>query len=424
MCLAPAKDLRYNSPMSGLSDRESRIIASLRARQNDMVDTVIAWSAVNSGSRNLAGLAEMRDLIRERLAPLGESISICPPDQVTSYDTTGSQVPLPHGDNLHVRKRPDANRRILFTGHMDTVFAADHPFQTSRRIDEGTLNGPGVADMKGGIILFIEALAALEEAGALDAIGWDIVINADEEVSSAGSRSLLREVAQTVQVGFTFEPSLTPEGLFAGARKGSGNFTARIAGRAAHAGRDPLSGRNAVIAASDLALRLNGLAGTALSVNVARLQGGGANNVVPDLALLWWNMRPVDREAQDRAERAIADIQAAICAEHEVGIEIIGNFGRPPKPMDPRTEALFSFVRDTGRDLDLTLGWHDTGGVCDGNNIAAEGVAVIDTMGVRGGAIHTPQEFLILDSLSERASLTALALMRLAEGRLDERIGW
>ncbi|HEX7854344.1 MAG TPA: hydrolase [Sphingobium sp.] len=410
--------------MTGLSTREARIVTHLRTRQRDMVQAVTSWSSINSGSRNLAGLAVMRNLIVERLMPLEGSIAVHQPDPVTSFDATGAELPLAHGSNIHVCKRPGAPRRVLLTGHMDTVFAADHAFQTPRMVDDATLVGPGVADMKGGILVLLEALMALEEAGAISDIGWDIVINADEEVSSAGSRSLLKNVARTAQVGLTFEPSLTPEGLLAGARKGSGNFIARITGRAAHAGRDPLSGRNAVVAASDLAIRLQTLASPTLSVNVARLQGGGENNVVPDLALLWWNMRPLDIAAQHQAEQAMTGIRAAIAAEHEVGVEMTGGFARPPKPMDPRTEALFAFVRDTGHDLGLALGWQDTGGVCDGNNIAAEGVAVIDTMGVRGGAIHTDREFLILDSLSERASLTALTLMRLAEGQLDERIGW
>jgi len=412
--------------MPDLSEREARIVAGIQSRQADMVETVIAWGGINTGSRNLAGLAILRDILAERLSPLGGTLEIRAPDPVMAFDANGIETEMAHGHNIHVRKRPEAARRILLTGHMDTVFAADHPFQTCRMIERNVVNGPGVADMKGGIAILIEALAALESASAIETLGWDIVINADEEVSSAGSLSLIREAARNCRIGLTFEPSLTPDGLLAGARKGSGNFAAKITGTAAHAGRDPRAGRNAVVAASNLALRLNALAEhiPGLSVNIARMQGGGPNNIVPDLAMLWWNMRPVDADAQLRTQDRIDSIRAAVEREHEVDIKIMGTFARPPKPLDDRHRALFGFVRDTGRDLGLSLDWQDTGGVCDGNNIAAEGVAVIDTLGARGGAIHTDQEYVMLDSLSERASLAAIVMLRLAEGRLDGRMDW
>lgn len=412
--------------MPGISEREARIVAGIQSRQADMVETVIAWGSINTGSRNLAGLANMRDILVERLSPLGGTVDVRAPDPVIGFDAHGVEVEMAHGHNIHVRKRPDAHRRILLTGHIDTVFAADHPFQTCHMIERNILNGPGVADMKGGIAILIEALAALEAAGAIETLGWDIVINADEEVSSAGSLSLIREAARNCQIGLTFEPSLTPDGLLAGGRKGSGNFVAKVTGTAAHAGRDPGAGRNAVVAASHLALRLNALAQyiPGLSVNIARIEGGGPNNIVPDLAMLWWNMRPDDADAQLRTQDRIDSIRAAVEREHEVAITIMGTFARPPKPLDDRHRALFGFVRDIGRDLGLNLDWRNTGGVCDGNNIAAEGVTVIDTLGARGGGIHTDQEYLLLDSLSERASLAAIVMLRLAEGRFDQGMVW
>jgi glutamate carboxypeptidase len=99
-----------------------------------------------------------------------------------------------------------------------------------------------------------------------------------------------------------------------------------------------------------------------------------------------------------------------------VKIELHGGFGRPPKPLTPQAEALFELVRQAGADLGQHIGWQPSGGVCDGNNIAACGVPVVDTMGVRGGKIHSMEEFLIVDSLAERAALSALTILRLAEG--------
>jgi glutamate carboxypeptidase len=97
-------------------------------------------------------------------------------------------------------------------------------------------------------------------------------------------------------------------------------------------------------------------------------------------------------------------------------MRVHGGWGRPPKPLDPRAERLFELVRSCGAALGQAIGWRDSGGVCDGNNIAACGIPVVDTMGVRGGAIHSSDEYLIVDSLAERAQLSALTLLRLAGG--------
>jgi len=390
-----------------------------------MVATLTEWAEINSGSRNLDGLATMRARIAGRLEPLADTVTTHAADSVTTLDDTGAEIAVPHGANLLARKRPDRNRRLILTGHMDTVFPADHPFQQCRRIDANTLGGPGTADMKGGLLVMIEALAALEAAGAIDNIGWDVVVNADEEVGSLGSGSLLRKTARRCQIGLTFEPAVTPEGRLASARRGSGNFVATLTGRAAHAGRNPQDGRNAVVAAADLAVRLDGLKHIipGLSVNVARVSGGGANNVVPDAAALSWNMRPLDAEAQQRAEQAMATALDDVRRAHEVAIRLAGGFARPPKPFDARHALLFGLVRDAGADLGLAIDWQPSGGVCDGNNIAAENVVVVDTMGVRGGAIHTDREYVLLDSLSERAALAAITILRIAQGRLDGIIG-
>jgi len=407
--------------MVGLSTLESQIVTSLQDRQTAMVAEVVDWANVNSGSRNMAGLAAMREIVAARLAPLADVLEVREPDPVTTLADDGRTVDVPHGANLLARKRPHAARRIILTGHMDTVFAPDHPFQTCRMLDPATLNGPGTADMKGGLIVMIEALAALEATGAIDDLGWDVVVNADEEVASLGSAGLLREVARQCQIGMTFEPSATPEGRLASARRGSGNFIASIAGRPAHAGRNPEDGRNAIIAAADLALRLDGLKQRipGLSINVARVSGGGANNVVPDRAALNWNMRPQDLAGQQQAEDAITAIVAEIERVHDVALRLSGGFARPPKPFDAPHRALFGLVRETGADLGLPIDWAPSGGVCDGNNIAAQNVIVVDTMGVRGGAIHTPDEFLLVESMSERAALAAVTIARIAGGRLD-----
>jgi glutamate carboxypeptidase len=136
---------------------------------------------------------------------------------------------------------------------------------------------------------------------------------------------------------------------------------------------------------------------------------------VPDFALLRVNFRPATQDEIVRARALIDAAIAAVAAEHEVRIALHGSFNRPPKPIDPGAARLLDLVKAAGTDLGLTIGWRATGGVCDGNNIAACGVPVVDTMGARGGAIHSPDEFLIVDSLAERAALSAVTILRIAE---------
>jgi glutamate carboxypeptidase len=297
---------------------------------------------------------------------------------------------------------------------MDTVYPVEHPFQKGRWLDSDTLNAPGAADMKGGIAVMLAALKAVERSRGSDRIGYEVVINSDEEVGSLASAPLLAQAARGKRAALTYEPAALPDGTLAGARPGSGNFSFTVRGKSAHAGRNPEDGRNAVIAAADLALRLKALVRPGLAVNPAKIDGGSPNNVVPDLAILRVNLRPATPEDEAEARRLIDATVAAIAAGHDVDIHTHGGWGRPPKPMTADAEALFGLVAQAGADLGQAIGWQPSGGVCDGNNIAACGVPVVDTMGVRGGKIHSMEEYLIVESLAERAALSALTILRLA----------
>ena len=383
-----------------------------------MLRQVESWSAVNSGSRNLDGLAHVAALLADAFSALPGVVRLEEPAAVDSMAGDGRLVPLEHGRNLHLAVRPDAPVQLLFTGHMDTVFGIDHSFQTLAWREEGVFGGPGVADMKGGIAVLLAALQAVEATPAAERFGYEVVINSDEEVGSPGSAALIRAAARGKHAAFTYEPAALPDGTLAGARPGSGNFSIHVTGRSAHAGRNPEDGRNALVAAADLALRLAKAKGPRLSVNPARIEGGSPNNVVPDSAVLRVNMRPATPEDEARGRAMLDAAVAMVAAEHEVTIHVHGGFGRPPKPIDAQAERLFGLVRDCGADLGQAIRWQPTGGVCDGNNIAACGVPVVDTMGVRGGAIHSDQEYLIVSSLAERAQLSALAILRLGQGAM------
>lgn len=392
-------------------------LAFLDGKRGEMVARLREWCAINTGSMNLEGLAAMHGALADAFAPLGADIESVPSRLQEIVTPKGETTTRQLGDCLRIVKRPQAPVRVLLAGHMDTVFAADHAFQSDRLMDADTMNAPGGADMKGGILIMLYALMAVERSRFADRIGYEVLLNADEEIGSPGSAAHLLDAARRAQFAMVYEPAMA-DGTLAGARKGSGNFSAIFSGRAAHAGRDHTAGRNAIVAAAEFMTALDSLSGTrpGLTVNVAKLDGGGPNNVVPDKAVVRFNARVEKSDDADWFMGEARRLIAATNAREGYGAHLHGNFARPPKPMTPALEAFFRALKDCGVELGLDIGWKATGGVCDGNNIAAAGIPVIDTLGARGGDIHSSNEFVKLDSLEERARLSALLLLRVAAG--------
>jgi glutamate carboxypeptidase len=381
-----------------------------------MLREVQDWAAINTGTANITGLDRMAGVLADAFSTLPGEVELVEPAKVTAISSEGQEFEKPHGKHMVLRVRPEAERRFVLTGHMDTVFPADHPFQEVSWLDDETINGPGTADMKGGLNVILHALRTFETLEGSDRVGYDVMINSDEETGSLASRGLIEELARGKYAALTYEPSALPDGTLAHARGGTGNYSITFTGRSAHAGRNPHEGRNAIVAASDLVLRIKALEAEDITVNPAKIDGGSANNVVPDLAVLRFNIRPKSTEAMHRFDSDLNALLRTIEAEHEVGVHRHGGVTRPPKPVDEKAQRLFDLVKACGAQLGQQIGWKPTGGVCDGNNIAATGVPVVDTMGVRGGAIHSTDEFMIVPSLKERAALSALVLAKLSTG--------
>ena len=400
--------------MQELSTSETAMLEGVD--QNAMLARTQDWAQVNSGTGNLGGLATVADMLADAFAALPGEVTLRDPAPVTVMDVDGREVEKAHGRHLVCSVRPEAERRFLLTGHMDTVFPVDHPFQKLEWLDEDTLNGPGTADMKAGLSVILEALQAFERSDAASQVGYDVMINSDEETGSLASAALIDELARGKFAALTYEPSALPDGTLAHVRGGSGNFSVMFTGRSAHAGRNPEDGRNAVVAAADCALRLKAMQHGDLPINPAKIDGGAANNVVPDHAVLRFNIRPKTPQAGENFARDLAAMLADLEREHDVSTHLHGGISRPPKPVDAKAQRLFDLVKASGAALGQDIGWKSTGGVCDGNNIAANHVPVVDTMGVRGGAIHSPDEYMIVPSLTERAQLSTLVLHRLATG--------
>jgi glutamate carboxypeptidase len=397
---------------------DSRFAQSLNwidAQADRLRGLVVAWASIPSGSHDLSGLAAMADALRRDFAPLDARLTehALPPLVETAADGTETSAPL--GTALRWTKRPDAARRVLLGIHRDTVFGPSHPFRAVDQLDANTLRGPGVLDAKGGLAVMLIALEALERSGLANPIGWEVLVNPDEELGSPGSAALLAECARRNHVGLVFEPAL-PGGKLVSARKGSGNFGVVVRGRAAHVGRDFAAGRSAIHAAAEIVTKLAALndAQPGVIANVGRVDGGGPTNVVAELAIVRFNLRVDDEAARIGALAAVEALLTDANQRDGIRATLHGSILSPPKPLDARTEHLLHTIRRCGTAIDLAIDWAPTGGVCDGNKLAAAGLPTVDSLGPRGGGMHSDEEFVLIDSLVERAKLAALLLLTLA----------
>lgn len=384
-------------------------------RNEKWLDLVRDWCAISSGTYHLPGLKMMADALSEAFGAFGEvrRISLPPAMQI---DSSGVESSAPLGHALQIVRRPNAPLRVLLVIHYDTVYGPDNPFQRVTVLPNGHWNGPGVVDAKGGIVVMLAALHALEASPLAETIGWEVILNPDEEIGSPGSANLLEEAARRNHFGLLFEPAL-PDGSLVGQRKGSGNFTVVVRGRAAHAGRDFAAGRSAVVALANLIVQTAERSG-GMTLNCGQISGGGAVNIVPDLAIGRFNAR-ISRE--EEAQKVINIFQELVAdANRQDGIvaTLHGSFSSPPKALDAASLGLLGWARECGQKLGMDLSWRPSGGTCDGNRLAAAGLPLIDTMGPVGGDLHSPSEYLLPQSIAQRAKLTAMLLMRAASDGL------
>ena len=301
--------------------------------------------------------------------------------------------------------------RFLLVGHYDTVFEPADAFQRFREDpnDSARAIGPGVADMKGGLVVLLFALRALAETGDLDRASYTVLLNADEEIGSLGSRALVEAEARAATYGLVFE-SARENGAMVSSRRGLGQFYLTARGRAAHAGSAHREGRSAVLEMAHKVIEIEQLTDYrgGVTVNTGIFDGGTKRNIVPEHAEVWIDLRydePARGEAVHRRLEQIAEKSRV----PEVRAELWGTLHRPPKLATPETLALLE--RHAGLARALGLAPPDpihAGGGTDGSLMGAVGLPTLDSMGVRGGRAHTDREFVVLDSLAERAALAAL----------------
>ncbi|HEU5081042.1 MAG TPA: hydrolase [Opitutaceae bacterium] len=381
-------------------------IQEISQRAEALRDHLIHWANQNSGSNNFAGLAKMHDLLATDFAAVGEVTSIALPD-------TRARA-------LRIRFSPEAPRQILFSGHYDTVYGGDHPFQRCQVLDNKLLRGPGVADMKGGLLVMLTALQSFARTPHAERIGGEIILTPDEEIGSVGSRALLEEAAPRHAFALVFEPA-RENGNLVRARMGTGIFTARCRGRSAHAGRAPETGRNAILALAEYLPRADALAKNIpdILLNVGLISGGAAPNIVPDLAEAQINIRVARANDGETVLQQLREAAAPINAREGFSLEIIGQFNRPPKEITAFDESLFGAWQQSAGAFGEKLCWQDVGGGSDGNLLAAVGLPTLDGLGPVGGELHSPNEYVRLTSLVSRAQVAAYFLHRLAAGEIQ-----
>ncbi len=384
-------------------------IARLPDRTPQLAALLLRWAEINSGSGHRAGLDRMRAALREEFGAFaGAAVE---------------ELPCPGtADALLVRMRPEAPVRLLFSGHFDTVYEADDPFQHCTWLDAERVNGPGVTDMKGGLVTMLAALQAFESTPHAARIGWEVLLTPDEETGSHGRRAHFVAAAKRNHFAFVFEPT-RPNGDIVHSRKGTGGLVARCHGRAGHAAKVPSDGRNAILAlaeflqaASKLPAELPGVL-----VNVANIRGGGpATNVVPDFAESELDLRVTKMTDRAALTARLDALAADINAREGYKLELALRFNRPPKECLPLEEKLFPEWQRAAADVGLPrFSWVHTGGASDGNLLAAEGLPSFDGIGPIGDHLHSAREFIVIPTMATRAQVVALFLHRLAAGEIS-----
>jgi len=383
-------------------------IARLPERTAEFGARLVQWAEINSGSGHLAGLDRMRAALRAEFGCFPHAL-------VEELPCKGTAAAL------RVSVRPDAKTRLLLNGHFDTVYEANDPFQRCQWLDATRLNGPGVADMKGGLLTMLVALQAFEETPHAATIGWDVLLTPDEETGSHGSAWLFREAPQRAQFALIFEPA-RPNGDIVHSRKGTGSIVATCHGRAAHAAKVPNDGRNAILALAEFLLAASKIPTElpGVLVNVGNIRGGGAaTNVVPDLAVSEIDVRVTRVADREPLMARLNTLAAGINARDGFKLELTGGFNRPPKECLPPEPKVFAEWQRAAQDVGVApFTWVHTGGGSDGNLLTAAGLPNLDGLGPLGDHLHSAREFVVVPTIAQRAQIAALFLHRLAAGEI------
>ena len=350
---------------------------------------------IESPSQDKAAIDRMANFFAREFSTRGAKV------QVLDHPTAGSAV------KAEFWKGASGTKPILLLGHLDTVWETGTLAEMPYQVRNGRAYGPGIYDMKSGVVCGLWAVQALAALKITPPGPVHFFLNADEEVSSIAFREELLAVARGARAVLVLEPAAAQGGLKT-ARKGVGEFQVTVRGRSAHAGINPSAGVNAISELARQILRIEKLArpkrGLTLNVNV--ILGGTRVNVIPELAVARVDVRVPTARDREKIEK---QMQALAPINREAKLEITGGVNRPPLERKMAI-ALFRQACELGRQMGLELKEAATGGGSDGNFTAALGIPTLDGLGGTGDGAHARNEHVVVGELPQRAALLAALL--------------
>ena len=376
---------------------DDRLRTHLTTHQRGMFALLKKMVCINSGSHNKIGVDAVGRVVTDALAGCGLSATVIEEEAIGNHLVVRTPCP------------PTDAGGVLLVGHMDTVFPADTDF-TGFREDDTRAYGPGVIDMKGGLVAGIFALKALSAIGLLNRIPIAFVLNSDEEIGSGRSKTLIRQEARKSTCAFVLEAGGL-NGEVVTARKG--NLSARLAikGRAGHAAFAGANKASAILEMAHKTLAIEALndPDRGISANVGTVTGGIGPNTVAEHAGARLDFRFNRSEDGERLKNRLARISADTRVTGTAStLEIIS--GRPPMPAGDANQSLYARVEKIAGRLGIPVSSECRPGVSDANTIAQAGTPVVDGMGPIGGRDHSPDEYMIKSSLPRRTLLLACIL--------------
>jgi len=364
---------------------------------------------IDSGSHYAPGIDKIVAFFQERISQLGW--------YTKAHSFADGKVPCLECVNINP-SAADAGFDFLFLGHMDTVFLEGTAQKRPFAINGNLATGPGVCDMKGGLVAVLHVIETLQHFGIADKLSLCVGFNSDEEIGSRASRSWVEGLAVKSKRVFIFEPCRVG-GQRVLQRKGGGGYDILCHGKAAHAGVEPEKGANAVVELAHQILQATTFAdprlGTTVSANV--IQGGTKGNVIPDFARAAVDVRIADASETRRIETCFQQITRRTHVEG-VRVEVLGGINRPPMVPSEETLRLWEQIAEIGARLGQEMKLIATGGGSDGNFTSALGIPTIDGMGPRGGRAHSEDEFLGLESVIPTVQLICEICKSGADGKL------
>jgi glutamate carboxypeptidase len=388
---------------AGSPFRPAQMRAWFETRRDEMVDLLMCLARMESPSRDGRAQGEIRERLAGELEALGFAAEAIPGEEGC--------------DHLRAtRASPGGGRPTqLLLGHLDTVWPLGTVNHMPVEVREGRLHGPGVFDMKGGLVQMLFALRALREHGLEPPCDPVVLINADEEIGSRTSEPHIRALAAPAERVLVMEPAYGSHGHLKTARKGIGSFTLTVRGVASHAGLDPQAGVSAIHELSrqiEALFSLNDVE-RGITVNVGTIDGGMRPNVVAPLAVAQIEARVMTAADAEEIERAITGLMPT---QDRITLAVSGGFRRPPMERTEANRRLWRRAQEAAELLGLPIGEAQVGGASDGN-FTSPLAATLDGLGAVGDGAHADHEHVVVDAMPQRAALLAALLMTPPEER-------